>query len=366
MGEADEAFVQALGHRPKLSITEDEGIPLIDLSPLSSPNDANTKHIDDLVAEIGNACKTWGFFQVINHGVPLEKRQKVEDAMRKFFAQPLEEKRKVRKDEKKAVGYYDNEHTKNVRDWKEVFDFVADKRILMAASHEPEDKEVPETFNQWPDYPPELRESCEEYAREVEKLAYKLMELIALSLGLPARRFSSFFEDPTRSVRLNHYPPCPGPHLALGVGRHKDPGALTILAQDDVGGLEVKRKSDGEWVRIKPTPGAYIINVGDILQVWSNDVYESVEHRVTVNSEKERFSIPFFFSPPHYTMVRPLDELTNEQNPAKYRAYNLGKFLATRRQSNFKKLDVENIQISHFKVQELANELDGALSINKK
>ena len=85
-----------------------------------------------------------------------------------------------------------------------------------------------------------------------------------------------------------------------------------------------------------------------------------------MNSEKERFSIPFFFSPPHCTMVKPLGELTNEQNPAKYRAYNLGKFLATRRQSNFKKLDVENIQISHFKVQELANELDGALSINKK
>lgn len=157
MGEADEAFVQAIEHRPKLSVTEDEGIPLIDLSPLSFSNDANTKNIDDLVVEIGNACKTWGFFQVINHGVPLEKRQKVEDAMRKFFAQPLEEKRKVRKDEKKAVGYYDNEHTKNVRDWKEVFDFVVEKRILMAASHEPEDKEVPETFNQWPDYPPELR-----------------------------------------------------------------------------------------------------------------------------------------------------------------------------------------------------------------
>lgn len=102
------------------------------------------------------------------------------------------------------------------------------------------------------------------------------------------------------------------------------------------------------------------------MQVWSNDAYETVEHRVVVNSEKERLSIPILFNPSHYTMMKPLDELINEQNPAKYRAYNLGKFLATRRQSNFKKLDVENIQISHFKVQELANELDGALSINKK
>ena len=93
------------------------------------------------------------------------------------------------------------------------------------------------------------------------------MELIALSLGLPANRFHSFFRDQTTYVRLNHYPPCPAPDLALGVGRHKDGGGLTILFQDDVGGLQVKRKSNGEWVTVKPTPDAYIVNVGDIIQV---------------------------------------------------------------------------------------------------
>ncbi|GAY36181.1 hypothetical protein CUMW_279440 [Citrus unshiu] len=363
MGEADEAFVQALGHRPKLSITEDEGIPLIDLSPLSSPNGANTKHIDDLVVEIGNACKTWGFFQVINHGVPLEKRQKVEDAMRKFFAQPLEEKRKVRKDEKKAVGYYDNEHTKNVRDWKEVFDFVADKRILMAASHEPEDKEVPETFNQWPDYPPELSRW-----REKRKVRRDEKEggvgIMTPSIPKNVRDWKEVFDFVVKSPCL--MPASSDPEDKEIAETHKDAGALTVLAQDDVGGLEVKRKSDGEWVRVKPTPDAYIINVGDIIQVWSNDAYESVEHRVMVNSEKERFSIPFFFFPSHYTMVKPLDELTNEQNPAKYRAYSWGKFLTTRKGSNFKKLDVENVQIYHFRVQELADKLERALSINSK
>ncbi|KAL6347966.1 hypothetical protein AAG906_037695 [Vitis piasezkii] len=127
-------------------------------------------------------------------------------------------------------------------------------------------------------------------------------------------------------VRFNHYPPCPVPHLALGVGHHKDAGALTILAQDDVGGLEVKRKTDGEWVRVKPTPDAYIINVGDIIQAWSNETYESVEHR-------------------------PLEELTKGEKP-KYRAYNWGKFFATRKRGNLKKLGVENLQISHFKVSE--------------
>ena len=114
---------------------------------------------------------------------------------------------------------------------------------------------------------PVNREICEEYAQEVQKLSIKLMELIALSLGLPANRFNGFFKDQTSFIRLNHYPPCPIPHLALGVGRHKDAGALTVLAQDEVGGLEVKRKSDGEWIRVKPTPDAFIINVGDMIQV---------------------------------------------------------------------------------------------------
>jgi len=111
-----------------------------------------------------------------------------------------------------------------------------------------------------------------EYIQEVEKLSFKLMELIALSLGVEANRFEEFFtKDQTSFIRFNHYPPCPYPHLALGVGRHKDGGALTVLVQDEVGGLEVKRKADQEWVRVTPTPDAYIINVGDIIQVGSSN-----------------------------------------------------------------------------------------------
>ena len=115
------------------------------------------------------------------------------------------------------------------------------------------------------------RETCQEYAQEMVKLSFKLMELIALSLGLPAERFHGFFRDQTSFVRLNHYPSCPNPHIALGVGRHKDSGALTILVEDDVGGLEVKRKTDEEWVRVKPIPDAYIINIGDIIKVPSSN-----------------------------------------------------------------------------------------------
>ncbi|KAI4367634.1 hypothetical protein MLD38_023347 [Melastoma candidum] len=350
MGDVvDPAFIQDAEHRPKLSITEDDGIPSFDLSPVDDPGSSEYLL---LVTRIGKACKEWGFFQVINHGVPAEKRARLDGAARRFFEQSLEEKRKVGRDEKNILGYYDSEHTKNVRDWKEVFDVTAQEPTFAPASHHPDDWEVVQWNNRWPEYPPELREACEEYLLEMEKLARKLLELIAHSLGLLKDRFKGFFEEQMSFLRLNHYPPCPVPHLALGVGRHKDSGALTILAQDDVGGLEVKRKTDGEWVFVRPTPNALIINVGDIIQVWSNERYESVEHRVMLNSERDRYSIPFFYNPSHRVMVEPFPELVNDREPPKYRAYNWGKFVASKKRSNLMKLDVENIQIHHFKVED--------------
>ncbi|CAK8577563.1 unnamed protein product [Lathyrus sativus] len=350
MGEIDPAFVQELEHRPKLSIIEAKGIPEIDLSPLFPHQLPNPSAIESLVKEIGSACKEWGFFQVTNHGVPLSLRHKLEEASRLFFAQSLEEKRKVARDAINPTGYYDTEHTKNVRDWKEVFDFLAKDPTLIPVTSDEHDGRVTQWTNQSPQYPPNFRAIIEEYIEEIEKLAFKLLELIALSLGVEAKRFEEFFKDQTSFIRFNHYPQCPSPHLALGVGRHKDAGALTILAQDEVGGLEVKRKSNQEWVLVKPTPDAYIINVGDIIQVWSNDAYESVDHRAMVKKEKERFSIPFFFNPGHDAEIKPLKELINYQNPSKYKAYKWGKFLVNRINSNFKKQDGENLQIYHYKL----------------
>lgn len=347
MGKVDPDFIQALEHRPKPRTIELENIPLIDLSPLKSSSDVHA--LASLASEIGEACENWGFFQVINHGVPLERREMIESASRKFFALPREDKRRVSRDELNPYGYYDTEYTKNVRDWKELFDFTAQTPTIFPVSHEPDDKRLAELFNQWPKDPPELRQACEEHAKEMEKLAFKLLELIALSLGLKKDRLHGFFEEQTSRIRLNYYPPCPVPHLTLGVGRHKDGGALTVLAQDDIGGLEVKRKSDGEWIFVKPIQNSYIINVGDIIQVWSNDKYESVEHRAVVNSEKPRFSIPYFFNPAHYTWVEPLEELISDQNQPRYKGYNWGKFRTTRNLGNFKKLPVQNLQISHFK-----------------
>ncbi|KAE9447235.1 hypothetical protein C3L33_20886, partial [Rhododendron williamsianum] len=426
MGEVDESFIQAVEHRPKLAITEAEGIPLINLSVFNSHDlPSNPSSIETLVEEIRDACKNWGFFQVINHGVPLEKREKLELASRKFFAQSTEEKLKVRRDEVNPQGYYDSEVTKNVRDWKEVFDMTVKNPTVIPASHEAGDNGLKEVVNRWPEYPSELREAfeeyaeemeklahnpslalgvtrhkdagaltilaqddvgglqvkrktdgewirvkptpqlillmlvtsfsnrkfkpdelidlvvaedpgkdmigngegklrekigkweaCEEYAVEMEKLAHKLLELISLSLGLKANRLSGFFNDHTSFTKLVHYPSCPIPHLALGISQHKDAGALAILAQDNVGGLQVKRKADGEWIHIKPTPHAYIVNVGDTIQGCLQELggFQVINHGVPLEKrEKLEMASRTFFA---QSTEEKLKVRGNEANPA--------------------------------------------------
>ena len=160
MGEVDPAFIQAFEHRPTPTIIEADGIPILDLSPISSLDHLPKTHViskdmANLIAEVGEASEKWGFFQVINHGVPLEKLEKLELVARKFFALPLEEKNKVTRNEANLLGYYDTENTKNVRDWKEVFDFAVKDPTFMPISPEQLEAQLP--VNQWPDYPPELR-----------------------------------------------------------------------------------------------------------------------------------------------------------------------------------------------------------------
>ncbi|KAL6637271.1 hypothetical protein ACP70R_024843 [Stipagrostis hirtigluma subsp. patula] len=371
----DDAFVQAAEHRPVAPLAEATGVPVIDLFPICAPTSGRGVSVDALAAEVGAACREWGFFVVVGHGVPEEVAARATEAQRAFFALPAERKAAVRRTEEAPLGYYDAEHIRNVRDWKEVFDIFP--RELPPPAAAPADGEL--VFrNKWPDGDlPEFRrqllrrfdrrfmglewadwagqiEALEEYAAAMEELAFRLLELIARSLNLRPDRLHGFFKDQTTTyMRMNRYPPCPRPDLVLGLGRHRDSGALAILHQDDVGGLDVRRRPDGEWVRVRPLHGSFVINIGDILEVWSNDVYRSVEHRASVNSERERFSIPYFFNPAMDTLVEPLPEMVSDGNPSRYNAYSWHDFFVTRRKSNFRKMKVDNIQITQFRKDNL-------------
>eukprot|EP00252_Welwitschia_mirabilis_P024805 TRINITY_DN74_c0_g1_i1.p1 TRINITY_DN74_c0_g1~~TRINITY_DN74_c0_g1_i1.p1 ORF type:complete len:347 (+),score=23.75 TRINITY_DN74_c0_g1_i1:198-1238(+) len=339
LADIDPTFIVPEEHRPTaVKQAYDDQIPVIDLS---------LKDHNSLASQIGSACESWGFFQVINHGISPTLLRKLRAESSKFFALPLQEKLKSKRDMQNPFGYYDTELTKNTRDWKQVFDFVCHGSITMPAAYESD--EVVSFVNRWPENPPELKEACESYAKAVEGLCFTLLGLVSLSLGLPRNHFDEFFRDHISKIRLNYYAPCPSPDLVLGVSRHKDVGALTVLAQDEeVEGLQVKRK-DGTWIGVTPVPGSLVINVGDCIQVWSNDKYESVEHRVVVNEKKERYSVPFFFIPSHYVMLKPVAELTDENNPSRYREFNVGKFIRRRSDGNFKQLGAENLQIHHFR-----------------
>ncbi|EOA32032.1 hypothetical protein CARUB_v10015276mg [Capsella rubella] len=347
MGDLDPTYLQAPEHisAPNVLPNQPEEVSVIDLSRLEDPED-----VQNVISEIGEACEKWGFFQVINHGVPCDTRERLEKTAKKFFELPMEEKVKVKRDEESPAGYHDGEHTISVKDWKEVFDSFLKDPTVIPSSTDLEDDGLSLLYNKWPQFPSDLREASEEYARHVDKLAFKLLELISLSLGLPKESFHDFFKEQMSFLRINRYPPCPRPDLALGIGPHKDITVLTILAQDEVGGLQVSRRSDGVWFPVKPVPNALVINMGNCFEIWTNDKYWSAEHRVVVNTTKERYSIPFFLFPSHDVEVKPLEELVSPENPPRYKGYNWGKFFASRLRSMYQKLDTHTIQVDDLKV----------------
>ncbi|MCO5572631.1 hypothetical protein L7F22_026389 [Adiantum nelumboides] len=336
----DPSFVVPPEHRPlRAPLTPlSHQIPVINLSPLTS---LVATARESIVSQVGCACQEWGFFQVMNHGVPQTLIQKLRDEARTFFELPLQKKLEVKRSSNNFLGYNDGELTKNVRDWKEVYDMAPGGSFELPADFDSDNHHTLVHANQWPSFMPSL---------SIWPLSTSWHSPF-LSLWLRAWDFHHFHEDfklsTTSLFRLNHYPVCPAPELALGVSRHKDVGALTILLQGDVGGLEVKSKN-GEWIGVKPNPEAFVINVGDITQVYSNDKYRSVEHRVVVNENKDRYSFPYFFTPAHSVDLAPITELISDENRPRYRSFNWGKYLKRRFDSNFKNLGVENLQISHY------------------
>lgn len=329
-------------------------IPEIDLGREGATGDAPLA--DRVVAQIAEACRDVGFFQITRHGIPTRATERLRDEMARFFALPAEAKHEVRRTEKYAWGYYDRELTKNTPDWKEVFDFG---RLPFPDRPDDDPANVGvDGTNRWPSALPDFRAAMLDYLARCEVVSFRLLEAMAAGLGVDPAHLRRHFE-PTHSsfVRLNHYPRCddPAPPDApdlptegrLGVNQHADAGALTLVAQTDTPGLQV-RTEDG-WIDVPPIPGALVVNIGDMMQVWSNDRYRSPLHRVVVHREADRFSAPFFFNPSYAAECAPLPELVAIDGGPRYRPISWGEFRFLRSTGDYGDYG-EEVQIEHYRL----------------
>ena len=318
------------------------GVPVIDVSALRA--DVSSAAARPAIDAIAAACRDWGFFQVVEHGVPGALTERTVAEMQRFFAAPRSLKRSILRTRENPWGYYDNELTKNQRDKKEVFDFTAEGRDPIYGAE-----------NRWPELDGRFRETMSEYRDAVTALSLELLEAFCVGLDLPADAMQSdFAPSHTGFIRLNYYPvadPLADSNVDrlpadLGVHHHTDAGALTVLLQDDVGGLQVFH--DGYWHDIAPVPGAFVINTGDMMQVWSNDIYRAAIHRVRAMHERDRYSIPFFFNPSAETVVSPLPSTVSEARPARYRPIRWSEFRARRTDGDYADYGPE-VQIAQYR-----------------
>jgi isopenicillin N synthase-like dioxygenase len=279
------------------------GVRLVDIAPLVSGRDRQR-----VADEIGRACRECGFFYIVGHGVDAGLEERLETSSRQFFAQPVEEKLRIRMELGGPAwrGYFPvgQELTSGKPDRKEGIYFGAE----LADDHPLVKLGTPlHGHNLFPDRPLGLRTAVLEYLDAMTRLGHVLMSGIALSLGLDdAYFYDRYTADPLVLFRIFNYPPDvrDGAEPRWGVGEHTDYGLLTILKQDDAGGLEVK--SQGEWIPAPPIPGSFICNIGDMLDRMTAGHYRSTPHRVHNVARRDRLSFPFFFDPGWNARIQPI------------------------------------------------------------
>ncbi len=189
--------------------------------------------------------------------------------------------------------------------------------------------------NQWPAWLPGFKGAIERYIAEVDALSRHVVRLVALSLDLPATALDHHFEKPTTFLRLLHYPPQPtGEDGGIGSAPHTDYGIVTLLAQDDSGGLQVRPRG-GDWIEAPPIPDTYVLNVGDMLARWTNDRFVSTPHRVINRSTGDRYSLPYFFDPSMDSRIECLPTCTDPEHPPRYAPVRYGDYLMERLDKNY-------------------------------
>jgi isopenicillin N synthase-like dioxygenase len=297
-------------------------IPVIDMAGLRNAEDPEA--IAGIAAQIAEACQRIGFFYAINHGVSQTDIDRGFDAAKRFFSLPLETRQDIKLNENhkgylplgdNAIPGYQANH---LHSFEMAFDLPADDPDVRSGKpfH---------SCNVWPDLPG-FRNDVETYFDQACQFGFHLLKAFAASLDLPLDFFQLLYEPkPLTSMRLLNYPPQHETE-SFGVAPHSDYGVITMLQQDETGGLELFSR-DGEWIKAPVIPGAFVINIGDLMGLWTNDRYTSMQHRVISNPERERFSIPIFYNPCYDTSIKCLPSCMSAQNPARYEAEVMGEYL---------------------------------------
>ncbi|KAJ4726140.1 gibberellin 2-beta-dioxygenase 8-like [Melia azedarach] len=289
----------------KIFAVEECELPLIDLSRLKSRNFDEYEPLNlQCLREMAEAATEWGFFQVVNHGIPQKVLNSVRKEQMKMFYQPFCKKSEQNFMNLSAESYRWGSPTATCLrqfSWSEAFHIpLTDVSSLDQSNCL------------------SLRSSIGLFATKAASLAQRLAEYLAQNLRIK----SSYFRDnclPSSSyIRMNRYPPCPLSLEVYGLMPHTDSDFLTILYQDQVGGLQLRK--DGRWLSVKPNSEVLIVNIGDLFQALSNGVYKSIEHRVVTHPEVERFSAAYFYCPSYEAVIESCSE------PAVYRKFSFGEY----------------------------------------
>ncbi|RJO70841.1 isopenicillin N synthase family oxygenase [Nocardia panacis] len=320
-------------------------VPIIDIGPLvvEHPNAADLARAVD---EIGRACREVGFFYAANHGIAESEMAEVYEAARSFFALPSVEKMKLRlgnTDQFRGFVPLGGEVTGGKTDWHECLDLQPisgrDAETIAAANANRRlDSHPLDDPGQWPEALPEFRRTMMRAWDQRYRLGGRIAAGMALSLGLDEHYFQPYSGVELSDLRMVHYPPrapgaaAPEPvsgEVGHGFGAHVDYGFLAILQQDAVGGLEVLNSAEA-WVPAPHIPGTFLVNIGLMMQQWTNDKYPATWHRVQIPGNADRYSIPFFYEPNFGAVIAPLDICCDAENPPRYEPCQFGPYVVGR------------------------------------
>jgi isopenicillin N synthase-like dioxygenase len=305
-------------------------IPIIDIAPLRQ---ASALDLKDVASRLGRACEDVGFFYIVNHGVPEDVIDRAFEASVRFHAQALAEKQRLSINEFHR-GYI------GARSYaldSALKPNLSESWVMMheVPDNDPRFGRPLQGPNQWPSLDG-WKGRILEYHDALAAVGQALLPAFAAALDLPQTYFTDMFVRPTTFLRLLHYPPQPpdSPENQFGSAPHTDYGCITILNQDEVGGLHVRTRR-GEWIAAPPIAGTFVVNLGDVMARWTNDRFVSTPHRVINRSGRERYSIPFFFDPDMDAVIECLSTCTRPGESPKYDPITYGEYLLGRLNAHY-------------------------------